>query len=117
MQVFLYLFMFFSLVYPYVLHAETTSSSSVIYTIDFSKQEPGGALSWLKKNGFSLLLDAHRLNPRFENHAIVLSTDGQVAGMIGKQFKPDEYLYQVKRVRIEWGVYQYPIGADWENDI
>jgi len=37
--------------------------------------------------------------------------------MIGKQFKPDEYIHQVKRVRIEWGVYQYPTGADWENGV
>jgi hypothetical protein len=117
MQVFLCLFALFSLVYPYLLHAETKSSNHVIHTIDFSKQESGSALPWLKNNGFSLLLDAHRLNLRFENHALVLSTDGQVAGMIGKQFTPDEYLHQVKRVRIEWGVDQYPIGADWENDI
>lgn len=111
------IFMLFSLISPYLLHAETKSTNHVIYTIDFSKQKPGSALPWLKKHGFSLWLGARRLNPRFENHAIVLSTDEQEAGMIGKQFRPEEYLYQVKRVRIEWGVYQYPIGADWENDV
>jgi len=117
MQVFLYLFILCSLTFPYLLHAETKSSNYVLYKIDFSDQEPGSAVPWLKKHGFSLLLDAHHLNPRFENHALVLSTDGQEAGMVGKEFAPDEYIHQVKRVRIEWGVYQYPIGANWENEI
>lgn len=97
--------------------AELTSSDQIIFAIDFSKQAPGNALPWLKEQGFSLWLDAHRLKPRFENQAIVLSTNGQNVGLIGKQFKSDEYLHEIKRVRIEWGVNQYPIGADWENDI
>ncbi len=109
--------MIFGLAFPYLLHAETTSNDHVLFTLDFSNQLPGPALPWLKKNGFSFWLNAHRLNPRFENHAIVLSTDGREAGMIGKQLRPDEYIHQVKRVRIEWGVYQYPKGADWENGI
>jgi hypothetical protein len=102
---------------PDLLHAKAPSSSQVIYTIDFSKQEPGSAVPWLQQHGFSLLLDANDLNPRFENHALVLSTNGQEVGMIGKEFEPDEYIHQVKWIRIEWGVYQYPIGANWENDI
>src|SRR5688572_11575007 len=113
----IYILLLLSLVYPELLHGETTSNDHVIFTIDFSQQEPGDALPWLKKNGFSLELDAHRLNPRFENHAMVLSTDGQEAGIIGKQFRPDDYIDHVKRVRIEWGVYRYPIGADWEHEI
>lgn len=117
MQPFIFILITFSLAFPYLLHADTQSNGHVIFTVDFSTQPPGTALPWLKKHGFSFWLDAYRLNPRFENRAIVLSTDGRAAGMIGKQFKPGEYIHHVKRVRIEWGVDQYPVGADWENGI
>ncbi|PON15646.1 hypothetical protein C2W62_22710 [Candidatus Entotheonella serta] len=117
MQVSLYMFIIFSLVAPHALDAESTSNDDIILTIDFSHQPPGSAQPWLQQHGFSFWLDAHHLNPRFEDQALILSTDGELAGMIGKQFAPEKYLDRVKRVRIEWGVYQYPIGADWESGV
>ena len=117
MRASLYILLLWSWIYPELLHAATKSNEHLIFTMDFSKQASGDALPWLKKKGFSLWLDAHRLNPRFENRAIVLSTEEPEAGMIGKQFRPDEYIHHVKRVRIEWGVHQYPTGADWANGI
>jgi hypothetical protein len=117
MVLYISLVLLLSLLSPYSLQVEASSKTKIIRTIDFSKQAPGNALTWLRKNNFSLLLKAKRLNPRFENNAIVLSTNGQEAGIIGKQFEPDEYIHQVQRVRIEWGVYRYPIGANWEQGV
>ncbi len=117
MQASIYTMIILNLMAPHVLCAAATSNDHVIFTIDFSHQPPGSAQPWLQQDGFSFWLDANLLNPRFEDRALVLSTDGQAAGMIGKQFTPEAYLDHVKRVRIEWGVHQYPIGADWENGI
>ena len=89
----------------------------IIYAIDFSGQRTGSAIDWLLANGFSLKMDAEDLNPRFENDAIVLSTYGEKAGLIGKEFADHEVIDRVKRVRIEWGVQRYPQGADWENGV
>ncbi len=93
------------------------AKSEIIHAIDFSGHGFGSAIDWLRARGFSLKLDAEDLNPRFENDAIVLSTYGEKAGLIGKTFADHEILYGVKRVRIEWGVRRYPQGADWERGV
>ena len=93
------------------------ADEKIIYTIDFSGQENGSAISWLKKKGFVFELDANELNPRFENDALVISTENQVAGLFGLKFEPNNFIHGVKRVRIIWGVNKYPNGANWENGV
>ena len=60
-----------------------------LYSIDFSQQPDGSAIDWLKKNSFILELDAEKLNPRFENQHLVISTDKELAGIIGIQINDD----------------------------
>jgi len=93
------------------------ADDNVIYTIDFSGQENGSAISWLKKNGFVFELDANELNPRFENDALVISTENQVAGLFGLKFEPKNFIHGVKKVRITWGVNKYPKGVNWESGV
>ena len=100
-----------------VAASEASASENIIARIDFSGQEAGNAIPWLTKQGYKLELDADKLHPRFHDGSIVLSTTEEVAGLVVKKFDQGEYLYNVKAIRIEWGVNRYPEGADWENEI
>lgn len=91
-------------------------SGEVLYTIDFSQQADGSALKWLKQNGFVFGLDAEKLNPRFENHQLVISTDAELAGIMGVKIDENSKLRDVTRVEIEWGVSRFPEGANWERE-
>jgi hypothetical protein len=89
-------------------------AGKVLYTLDFTQQPDGSALEWLEKNKFFIELDARKLNPRFENHQLVLSTDEELAGLIGLR-TDDKNISGVERVEIEWGVSKFPEGANWET--
>jgi len=84
---------------------------------DFTSESDGDATAWLRKNGFEKKLDADALKPRFEGGSLVLSTMEKTAGLLGKEFSPAEYLQGIKKIRVEWGVRRYPIGADWGRGI
>ena len=88
-------------------------AGKVLYTMDFTQQPDGSALNWLEQNKFVIELDARKLNPRFENHRLVLSTEEQIAGIFGLKID-DKNLNEVERVEIEWGVTRFPQGANWE---
>lgn len=91
------------------------ANDKIIHVIDFTNQKNGSAIFWLEEKGFEFELDANELNPRFENNALVISTEDKVAGLIGLRFEQQDFIHNVKRVRIIWGVNRYPKGADWEN--
>lgn len=91
------------------------ADDKVIYAIDFTGQKDGSAISWLERQGFEFELDANKLNPRFENGALVISTTDKITGLFGLKFEPHGFIHNVKRVKIEWGVNRYPQGADWGN--
>jgi len=93
------------------------ADTHVIHTIDFTGQKNGSAVEWLKQNGFELELAASELNPRFENDALVISAHKEVAGLFGLTFAQQNYIHNVKRIEIVWGVNKYPDGADWNNGI
>ncbi|HNP25146.1 MAG TPA: hypothetical protein PKM20_00265 [Nitrosomonas sp.] len=104
----------------YLLMAPVCSvfaNEKIIHVIDFTGQENGSAASWLKKKGFEFELKANKLNPRFENDALVISTQDEVAGLFGLRFAQQDFIRDVKRVEIVWGVNKYPEGADWNNGI
>jgi hypothetical protein len=89
-------------------------AGKVLYTIDFSGQADGAAVDWLEQNGYVSALDAAELHPRFEKGQLVLSTDDTLAGIIGKWLPESDQLHGVERVIIEWGVFRFPEGANWE---
>ncbi|SEQ84990.1 Protein of unknown function [Nitrosomonas sp. Nm51] len=93
------------------------ASEKVIHEIDFTGQDEGSALSWLKQQGFEFELNAKALNPRFENDALVISTQNEAVGLFGLQLAQQDFIHNVKRVEIVWGVNRYPEGADWNNGI
>jgi len=107
-----------SLVFVLMFTAKIVSAaepvSKVLYTIDFSQQPDGSAIDWLKQNEFILGLDAEKLNPRFENHQLVISTEEKLAGIIGVKTE-NKNISNVEHVQIEWRVSKFPEGADWEK--
>jgi hypothetical protein len=86
-----------------------------LYAVDFSTQKPGPAAPWLKQHGFEFKLGFESL--RFENGALQLSADRPEAGLCVRDFPKGKNLKGVKRLRIVWGVNQFPEGADWEHGI
>ena len=98
---------------PCIVRA-TEPENKVLYTLDFSQQPDGSAMDWLKQNNFIVELDARKLNPRFENHQLVLSTDDELAGIFGLRVE-DKNITGVERVEIEWSVSRFPEGASWEK--
>jgi hypothetical protein len=88
-----------------------------LYSVDFSAQKPGPAIPWLKQHGLECKLGFDSLNPRFENGALQLSADRPEAGLCIREFPKEKELRGAKRVRIVWGVNQFPDGADWGHGI
>jgi hypothetical protein len=105
------------LLVSFVCHATILWAADAIYTLDFTTQQPGTAIPWLKKEGFQFKLGFEALNPRFEKGALVLSTERPEAGVVGYTFPKGKELSGVERVRITWGVSKFPEGADWERGI
>ena len=93
------------------------AEEKVAHVIDFSGKSNGSAVSWLEEQGFELQLDAKKLNPRFENDALVISAHGEMAGFFGLQLKQQNFIHNVKRVEIVWGVNKSPQGANWNEGI
>lgn len=93
------------------------ADEKIVHVIDFSGNSNGSAVSWLEERGFELQLDAKKLKPRFENDSLVISTDGEMAGLFGLKLKQQDFLHNVKRVEIVWGVNKYPQGANWDKGV
>ena len=90
-------------------------NAEVIYTLDFSKGKAGDAKNWLKSNGFTFEQDADDddMILRFEKGKLIIGTRDDINGGLIK----DVNINGAKRIRIEWGVTQYPQGADWEKGV
>ena len=101
----------------YIPPVAVLAGDNIIRVIDFTGKADGDAVSWLEKQGFEFELNAKKLNPRFENDALVLSADSEMAGLFGLRFAQQDFIYGAKRVEIVWGVNKYPEGADWDNGI
>ena len=85
------------------------------YTLDFS-QIQGDALEWFEKNGWAEQVDMDKMNPRFEKGTLVIEPKKDYSGVFFKDFRPDSSkLEGVNRIRIEWGIEQYPEGSDWSG--
>ncbi|RUM70513.1 MAG: hypothetical protein DSZ09_04280 [Sulfurovum sp.] len=87
--------------------------SKVLYTLDFSKQKDGDALPWLKSKGFEFFLSSKALHLRFNQGLLTFGTTGEKAGLFGVRFS--KALPNIGSVVIEWGVKQFPKGANWSK--
>jgi hypothetical protein len=108
------LFLVTLLISPSVTTA-AEGADKVLFAVDFSQQPDGSAIDWLTQNSFILELDAKKLNPRFENHKLVISTEAERAGIFILKIYDKMDLINVDRVDIEWSVSQFPKGMNWEE--
>ncbi len=83
-------------------------------TLDFSKAS-GDPEDWFQKQGWEFKEDIDSMNPRFENGRFVVEPTDDDLGLVIRQFDEGAYLEGVQRLRIRWGVEQYPDGADWSG--
>lgn len=89
-------------------------SAGIVYELDFS-QARGDAEDWFEDKGWKFQEDMDDMNPRFENGAFIIEPEDDDLGAISKELSMATALKNVKRVRIEWGVDQYPAGANWSG--
>ena len=61
--------------------------------------------------------DIEEMNLRFEGGKLVFEPTKDALGVMMRDFDPKDYLHDVTKVRIEWGVDQYPLGADWSGPV
>ncbi len=90
---------------PVLCQAET------VFQLDFSAQENGKAFDWFKQESFKLQNDADEIKAQFENGKLVLEVNNDITGLFTKSVR----IEGASKVRIEWGVDQYPEGANWEK--
>ena len=87
------------------------------YSLDFT-QIQGNALDWFEERGWEEQVDMDKMNPRFENGSLVIEAKDAVSGVFFKDFRTEsKRLSGINRIRINWGVEQYPEGADWSGPV
>ncbi|VGO20288.1 hypothetical protein [Pontiella sulfatireligans] len=88
--------------------------SAVVYELDFSTAK-GDVKGWFNEQGWKNQGKILKMNPRFENGTQVLEAMGSDSGALIYEFEPSVFLKNAHHVVIEWGVDQYPKGADWSG--
>jgi len=86
------------------------------FTIDFSNAS-GDVESWFKRHGWSIKGNIDNMQARFENGRLVLEPTSDDYVLFGKKLGKGQYLKGNSKVKINWGVEQYPDGANWGGDI
>lgn len=87
------------------------------YLLDFT-QIQGNALDWFEERGWEEQVDMDKMNPRFEDGSLVIEVKDAYSGVFFKDFRPEsKRLSGINRIRIKWGVEQYPEGADWSGPV
>lgn len=85
-----------------------------IYELDFTNAT-GDVKNWFEANNWELREEIEEMNLRFEDGKLVIEPKKDELGVMMRDFDEKNYLRGVNKVRIEWGVDQYPLGADWSG--
>ena len=99
---FCFLFLSFS------IHAET------IYELDFTSAT-GNVKEWFYDKSWEFHEDINDMNIRFDMGRLVIEPTKDEVGVMMHEFEKKDYLKGEIKLRIEWGVDQYPKGADWSG--
>ena len=98
-----------TLAFPGVLPA-----ASPIFELDATRAS-GDSERWFQEQGWEFREDLKDMRPRFEDGAWVVEPQSDELGLAIRQFAPEEFMSNVRTLRIGWGVDQYPEGADWSG--
>ena len=85
-----------------------------IYELDFSTAS-GNVQDWFEEINWEFRKDVAEMNLRFEDGKLVIEPTKDELGVMMREFDKEDYLYGVTKIRIEWGIDQYPLGADWSG--
>ena len=91
-----------------------SARAETIYELDFTTAS-GNVKNWFETIKWELREDIIDMNLRFEDGKLVIEPTRDELGVMMLDFDEKDYLYEVKKIRIEWGVNQYPLGADWSG--
>lgn len=88
-------------------------NSNIAYSLDFiaGSGSPG---SFLNKKGFVLKKDADNLAMSFSRGSLQLTSTTPTFGVI---INDKLHIKEFSKIRIEWGILQYPEGASYEKDV
>jgi len=91
------------------------AQAETIYELDFSTAS-GDVKNWFEALKWEFREKAVEIL-RFEEGKLVIEPTRDELGVVMREFDKKDYLHGVTKLRIEWGVNQYPIGADWSGPI
>ena len=90
-----------------------SAQAETIYELDFSTAS-GDVKNWFEAVKWEFREKAVEIL-RFEDGKLVIEPTRDELGVVMREFDKKDYLHGVTKLRIEWGVDQYPIGADWSG--
>ena len=90
-----------------------SAQAETIYELDFSTAS-GDVKNWFEAVKWEFREKAVEML-RFEDGKLVIEPTRDELGVVMREFDKKDYLHGVTKLRIEWGVDQYPIGADWSG--
>jgi hypothetical protein len=96
---------------------EKDTFQKVNYFIDFTDYEEGPIEKWLETKGFEFKRDSgdrKKLDLEVDDNGLVLDVK---KGMLGMMLNEAVDLEEFSTLRLEWGVSQYPEGANYEKGI
>jgi len=88
-------------------------NAKTLFQLDFSNHNSGNAKEWLIENQFKFKKDPDDLQISFEKGRLLFDAKSDLLALISLETK----INNAKRIRIEWGVLQYPTGANWANEM
>jgi hypothetical protein len=87
------------------------------YRLEFSDYAGGSVEEWLQSKGFKFeeaAKDRNLLGLSVQNGALVLEAKEQIRGFL---YNDSLQIKEFSKVKIEWGILQYPEGASYEQQI
>jgi hypothetical protein len=99
--------------------ASSNENLKLVWQIDFSTVQDKNhqqTLSWLEQQGFEFFLEIEDFKLRIESGKLFISTDEEMAGLMGIRMKENSGV-QADKVVLDWGVKQFTDGANWEKSV
>jgi hypothetical protein len=99
--------------------ASSNENLKLVWQIDFSTVQDKNhqqTLSWLEQQGFEFFLEIEDFRLRIESGKLFISTDEEMAGLMGIRMKENSGVQADKAV-LDWGVKQFTDGANWEKSV
>ncbi len=89
-------------------------AANPIYELDFSKAS-GDVEEWFEAKNWEFSEDMDDMKPYFSAGKLVIEPKSNDLGIIVQKFEKGKFIKGVTRLRIEWGVDQYPSDSEWEG--